>query len=493
MAARTNLSEEDRFDIAVRMLAPQRQYGETTALAAHYGMSRQMAYYLADKAETVLRRALTPTSGPAPSARSLTLTPVRLQRAVTLLSLVGVSARDTVLALEELLDIHRSPAYVVGVLRQAERLAAERNAELTPGLSGLLVADELFQAGQPILGLAHPASLYLAGLRLSDQRDGESWGLQLLEAGALDGIVSDAGSGLAAGAALAQVQCHAGDWFHPLLQAGLVEAQYERRAYAALADEYAREEKLRQTRTPKRWENHWRKYLTACAETDRAVERYDQWREWRLKLRATAAQFDWATGAVRDPAQVQTELHDLAAGLARWAEGTQAQDLVRLLTHQAQALTAVLPHLQAALTPLAAAWGTEATRVVCRLGQALQEWAFPFWLPAQRQQLEQAISESLAWVSEHLGHRLSTLQHLVAAILAQWPRTSSAIECLNSLLRPYLNGRKQVSQGFLDLFRFFHNTHRFVRGLRAGFTPLELAGGPTIADPLTFLGLGAKS
>ena len=56
-----------------------------------------------------------------------------------------------------------------------------------------------------------------------------------------------------------------------------------------------------------------------------------------------------------------------------------------------------------------------------------------------------------------------------------------------------LNGRKQVSQGFLELFRFFHNTHRFVRGQRAGFSPLELAGGPHVDDPLAFLSLGAKS
>ena len=67
------------------------------------------------------------------------------------------------------------------------------------------------------------------------------------------------------------------------------------------------------------------------------------------------------------------------------------------------------------------------------------------------------------------------------------------MECVNSLLRPYLNGRKQVSQGFWDLLRFFHNTHRFVRGARAGHSPLELAGGPEIADPLAYLGLGSKA
>jgi hypothetical protein len=484
---------EDRVAIALQMLAPQRQYGEATALAERYGISRQMTYYLEGKAETVLMRGLSPTNGPAPAEGFVTVTSVRLKRAVTLLELLGVSERDTVLALEEMLDTHRSPAYVVQVRQEAEALATERNAELEPELRGLLAADEIFLHEQPILGVVHPASLYLAGLNLSAQRDGESWGCQFLERGVGDGIISDAGSGLAAGAALAQVGCHAGDWFHPLLLTALVDAQYERQAYAALAEQYAREEKLRQTHTAKRWENHWRKYEKACTEAEQAIERYDQWHRLRLELRAAAAQFDWASGQVRTPTQVQTELRRLATAFALWAKGTHAQNLVSLLNGQVKALTTLLPYIQQALAPLEAAWGEQATRVVCRLWQALQEWAFPFWQPDQRRQLEQAITESLAWTSEHLAHYLPTLQHLVAAILAQWPRTSSAIECLNSLLRPYLNARKQVSQGFLDLFRFFHNTHRFVRGKRKGSSPLELAGGPSIDDPLAFLGLGEKS
>jgi hypothetical protein len=299
-----------------------------------------------------------------------------------------------------------------------------------------------------------------------------------------DGITSDAGRGLAIGAALAQLACHAGDWFHPLHAAAWVSAQYERRAYAALAEQYDREALILRTRTAQRLENHGRKYEAACVAADQAIERYDQWPQHYLQLRAGAAQFDWQTGQVCCPEQLQANLQALASQFERWAEGTQAQALVSLLKHQAGALTAGLPHLQQALQPLQQAWGKEAAQIVCRLWQALQDWAFPFWRSEQRHQLEQAITESLAWASQHLGQRLTTLQHLVAAILAQWPRTRSAIEGLNSLLRPFLNGRKQVAQGFLELFRFYHNTHPFVRGRRAGSSPLELAGGPRIDDPL---------
>lgn len=437
--------------------------------------------------------ALTPRSGPEPSAAVITVTPARLRRAVTLATLVGVSQRDTQLLLEEVLDTKRSAGYVAQVVAHAEALATARNAALQPPLQGLVAADEVFLHAQPILGVVHPASLFVADLRLTTQRDGTTWGCTFLDLPEVAGVISDAGQGLAAGADLAALPSHIGDWFHPLLGAAYVEAQYERQAYAALAKVYAREAQLAHTATPKRWENHWQRYLRETAAADQAIDRYDQWRLLRWQLRALTSQFDWDTGAVRRPETVQAALLTLADQLALWAEGTRAQALVRLLRTQAGALTAGLPRLTQALQPLAQAWGEEAVRGVCRLSQALHEAACPAWLPAQRRQLEQAITEGLAWASAHLGPHLATLQRLLAAILAQWPRTSSAIECLNSLLRPYLNGRKQVDQGFLELFRFYHNTHRFVRGQRAGASPLELAGGPAIPAPLAFLGLGEKS
>lgn len=494
MAARKPLSVTDRRTIAVQMLAPDRPRGTPGELVEEYAISRQMTYYLAQQGQAALDAAFQAPMGPQPVAATLTVTPVRLKRAVTRLSLVGVSQRDTQLALTELLDTSRSLGYVAGVVAEAEQLAAAANAGLRPPLSGLVAADEVFLHDQPILGVVQPSSLYGLSLEAHAQRDGDTWGCTFLDQAAdVAGVISDAGGGLAAGAQAAELPCHVGDWFHPLLLAAYVAAQYERRAYSALAQVYAREAQLHQPPTLKRWENHWRRYLTEVDAADTRIDRYDAWATLCQQLRATASQFDWETGAVRDPAAIQAALLALADACAPLAEGTHAHALGRLLRHQAAALTTALPLLATALAPLRAAGGATATQVVCRLWPALQEYACPAWPPAYRARLDQAITESLAWASAHLGAQLPALQHLVAAVLAQWPRTSSAVECLNSLLRPYLNGRKQVSQGFLDLFRFFHNTHRFVRGERAGHSPLELAGGPEIADPLAYLGLGSKA
>ena len=54
---------------------------------------------------------------------SITVTRVRLERAVTLLEWVGVSERDSMWVLEEMLDTRRSLGYVVKVRQAAEALA----------------------------------------------------------------------------------------------------------------------------------------------------------------------------------------------------------------------------------------------------------------------------------------------------------------------------------------------------------------------------------
>lgn len=62
--------------------------------------------------------------------------------------------------------------------------------------------------------------------------------------------------------------------------------------------------------------------------------------------------------------------------------------------------------------------------------------------------------------------------------LNQINQSSAAVECINSLLRPYLNTCKnRVNQEFLNLFMFYHNHHCLGSGIRKGKSPFELATG----------------
>ena len=52
------------------------------------------------------------------------------------------------------------------------------------------------------------------------------------------------------------------------------------------------------------------------------------------------------------------------------------------------------------------------------------------------------------------------------------------VECINSIIRPYLNTTKNhVTQGLLNLIMFYHNHRRYRDGKRKGKTPMELLTG----------------
>ena len=64
----------------------------------------------------------------------------------------------------------------------------------------------------------------------------------------------------------------------------------------------------------------------------------------------------------------------------------------------------------------------------------------------------------------------------VRAVLAGAVRASSAVECLNSVLRMQQGRQRRMSQGMLDLKRLYWNCRRFRSGRRKDRCPYELLG-----------------
>ena len=62
--------------------------------------------------------------------------------------------------------------------------------------------------------------------------------------------------------------------------------------------------------------------------------------------------------------------------------------------------------------------------------------------------------------------------------LDQIVQSSALVECINSILRPYLNGSKNhVTQETLNLIMFYHNHRRYKDGKRKNQTPMEILTG----------------
>ncbi len=62
--------------------------------------------------------------------------------------------------------------------------------------------------------------------------------------------------------------------------------------------------------------------------------------------------------------------------------------------------------------------------------------------------------------------------------LDEMVRSSSLIEMVNSIIRPYLNNSKgQITQETLNIIMFFHNHRPYKTGKRKGIAPIEILTG----------------
>lgn len=132
----------------------------------------------------------------------------------------------------------------------------------------------------------------------------------------------------------------------------------------------------------------------------------------------------------------------------------------------------------------------------CFQASVARLWRLEHALRNGRQQFRKAALEAEQWLAYWIETDPVTrpLAEQLLSLLERAVRTSSAAEAINSVLRPYLNRRRECTdlvsrQLFLNLFVLWFNLHKFERGPRKGKCPYELAGidlGTT--DWLTLLG-----
>jgi hypothetical protein len=462
-------------------------------LARKNSVSRQTIYDMAAAGKAVLETHLTPgPHGPQPAEATIRVDRNRLVRGSVVLTEAGVSQRDISVCLAELLDTGVSPSWVNAELAQREAAAAAVNAGWHPTVGEILSGDEIYSNGLPNLMVVGNDSLYIYALTRQPTCDGETWACVLLEAPKCPQFASDAGTGLAAGADLAQIKEHQVDWDHLLRLLWGQAARLEARAYAALQAVEDRAAKFEQVHTLKRLEHHWAAWERLGAEAQDKLQRYDAFRQIAQQVDAEFALIDLKTGQLRDPVAGAERLRGLGHQLQQWTGGIY-EKLSSYLINLADDLFCYQPVLTQALTPLVVRWGAPVIQALSRMWQIEAEGKRRPLPRVERQarqaQWEQSLDEASAVLNlEQLGVAWDALTQVLGR---SW-RGSMLVECVNSLLRPRLNSRKHTDQGCLELFRFLHNVRPFQRGKRAGQSPAQLVGLDLPDDPLILLGLPPK-
>ena len=383
--------------------------------------------------------------------------------------------------MQDLFDTSTSLEDIHNLLKAVAGQAAHLNAaqDLSPIQGGL--HDEIFQGNQPVLvGLdAHSTYCYL--LVEAQHRDGDTWGVHLLDATARgfkpEYTIADAGAGLRAGqrAALGNTPCH-GDVFHIHYQCEALANRLARLAQGTIT----RRQRLEHRMSAAKQEGRGNTLSLALAKARQAeaaalglardIKALIHWLERDILALAGPCLAD------------RRELFDFIVAELKQRERLEPARIrpVRVaLERQRETLLGFAKVLDAKLAGIARQFQVPdyQVRAVCLLQRK------PKTSPAYWQRRDQ-LNWQLAW-------KFHEVLNAVVKAMDETPRSSSLVENLNGRLRGYFFLRRQLGQGYLDLLRFFLNHRALARSERperVGKSPTELMTGKSHPHWLELLG-----
>ena len=207
---------------------------------------------------------------------------------------------------------------------------------------------------------------------------------------------------------------------------------------------------------------------------------------------------DWRNGEIRNRAINQWLADETLKGIKQLSH-PRIQKLAERLEKQ---LPDMLTFLDGIAQPLAD-WQAQAEQhfqdhsdAICFQHSVARLWRLEHALRNGHKQFRKAALEAEQWLAVWIEDdpKLQALAEKLLFLLEKTVRTSSAAETINSVLRPYLDRRRECTdlesrQLFLNLFVLWFNMHKFERGPRKGKSPYELAGIDLGTDDwLTLLG-----
>src|SRR4051794_16037455 len=475
------LTPSQRRQLALDALAGQ----PISELAQQHRVSRKFVYQQLDIAHDALDQAFAPESDNHETVLFyLPVTRSWIRQFVLALVLIRHSPlRGVVELLADLFAYRMSLGTAHNIVHSAVTSARQVNAR--EDLSGVAVGvhDEIHQAGLPVLVGADARSTYCYLLSLEQHRDGDTWGVRLLELVERgfqpEATIADFAKGLRCGQeqALPGVPCR-GDVFHCLYEVGPLVRYLENRAYDAMQ---AVEKLTRQQKQHERRQG--RKDLKVAQRLRLAKEAEGQAIALAEEVATLACWLRWDILAVAGPDyQSRRELLDLVVAELLQREGQCAHRIrpVRvMLENQGALLLAFAEQLDKDTAALAGQWQVSAATV----RELLQTQQMPE-KDSRRWQRE-------AMHRQQLGARYYGLHTAVEELAGRVVRASSLVENLNSRLRSYFFLRRQLGPSYLELLRFFLNHRRFHRSEhpeREGKSPAELLTGQEHKHWLEMLG-----
>lgn len=489
---RTPLNPSDKFNCLLKT-ADCQAFGDITRIAEQFELSRKTIYKVRDFVLGGLRDLLVQPD----HALKIQVDDAQIKRTIVALT---ITAPNSIRAIEDLIPIiypgvTRSFGYIQGL-----QIEAQHNAEAFNRLVDLsrifsIAIDEVFCQNNPVLVAIDLDYGFLTSLSLETHRDGPTWG-RVLGEGKDKGmmpwhIVKDGATGMTK--AVNDIFPDAeqrDDVFHALYIALKAVTKTEKRAYRLIDQEGSLIKALQKAKEDniEALEEALKLMIVKC---DKGIARYEHAQSALRHLHQALRCVHTKVIDLMSPDAAQALLA-LSAYFFEQACHPACDTAARYINNRLEGLTLATVDFYENQLGLCELYPQDVVAHACYIGEYKR--SLKKMSKQKQQDARQRILEAHQYIEASLTKEKS--DELVA--LAEWflnkrHRASSAVEGFNALLRPYRYVRKGVSQGFLELFRAWHNLRTRRSGKHKGTSAYETLTGNKVDDWLTILGFPPSS
>lgn len=346
----------------------------------------------------------------------------------------------------------------------------------------VFLSDEIFSKSTPILVTVDPISSAILRIELADSRKAEDWKQhwKCLENNGYYAayLVCDEGKGLCSAKqeALPDV-IRQSDTYHAIAhQLGQWVNALEKAAYKAIKVEYNCFSKLDSARSDRVLEKRIDEFENAKRVVDEKIELYESFRFLYKCLIDELRVFD-SNGELRDRKDAEDSIK---IGL-NLIETLGINKLNKVVKKVRRTLPELLNYFDVAEEVVESLEKLGIDRdVSCALCLAWQ-WNKAAIKAKQAKRSQYCTANEqfcLEYAEGYLQESNDHVKEQVYKRLDNIVQSSALVECINSIIRPYLNSSKNhISQETLNLIMFYHNHRRYKAGKRKGQTPMELLTG----------------
>ena len=479
---RTDLTSAIRLKMATDALHAKMNgvWGTITDLAKKYCTSRPFVYSLADTLKEAGQFLF------AETADFLSTLSPRLLAIQIMLSL-RFEACSSIGAISTVMNRFGCELSSTGSISQIlSRIGALLPTTLAAenGVVRYLVfaSDEIFSKSVPILVTVDPCSSAILRIELTGSRKGEDWRnhFQCLYDNGVEALylVSDEGQGIRAGHAevLSDV-VRQSDTYHAIAhQLGSWADRLEKAAYKAIGVAHECEVKLDSAKSTQVLEKRLANCEKSAELAQRAVRLYDDFSYlYRCVVRELEV-FD-RNGNLRDRHQAE---EGVKVGLAL-IEELNHSNITEAVNKVKRTLADLFHYFDVAKEVLSECSKLPVNEESLKAYCVAWQWGKAIRKSKQSERTKKAHEREQFCLEIAAGlnqPESGEIQNEIYSKLDQIVQSSALVECINSIIRPYLNTTKNhVSQELLNLLMFYHNHRRYRDGVRKGKTPMEMLTG----------------